>query len=81
MDELLESPQFGEHWARHWMDIVHYSDTHGYGLGTIRPMRPGGIGNYLIREFNADVPYNRLIERAPGRRSAGRSACRARGHR
>ena len=61
VDELLESPQFGEHWARHWMDIVHYSDTHGYEWD-IPAHEAWRYRDYLIRAFNADVPYNRLIE-------------------
>ena len=30
VDRLLESPHYGERWARHWLDVVHYGETHGY---------------------------------------------------
>ena len=30
VDRLLASPQYGERWARHWMDVVHYADSHGF---------------------------------------------------
>ncbi|MCE9533955.1 MAG: PSD1 and planctomycete cytochrome C domain-containing protein [Planctomycetes bacterium] len=60
VDRLLASPQFGERWARHWMDVVHFADTHGYewdhpAKGTWQ------YRDYLIRAFNADVPYRQLI--------------------
>lgn len=60
VQSLLASPHFGEHWARHWMDVVHYSDTHGYEWDT--PAKNAWMyRDYLIRAFNADVPFDRLI--------------------
>ncbi|GMW03386.1 MAG: hypothetical protein AMXMBFR84_45200 [Candidatus Hydrogenedentota bacterium] len=57
---LLNSPHFGERWARHWMDVVHYSDTHGYEWDT--PAKNAWMyRDYLIRAFNDDVPFDRLI--------------------
>ncbi|MFN0198032.1 MAG: DUF1549 domain-containing protein, partial [Planctomycetaceae bacterium] len=57
---LLESPHFGERWARHWMDIVHYTDTHGYEWDT--PAKNAWMyRDYLVRAFNNDVPYRRMI--------------------
>ena len=60
VDELLDSPQFGERWARHWMDWVRYADTHGSegdpGIPNAYRYR-----NYLIRALNADVPYDQLV--------------------
>ncbi|HUE74497.1 MAG TPA: PSD1 and planctomycete cytochrome C domain-containing protein [Pirellulaceae bacterium] len=61
VDRLLASPRHGERWARHWMDVVHYAETHGHDQDRPRenawPYR-----DYLIRTFNADVPYGRFIE-------------------
>jgi hypothetical protein len=37
VDQLLESPRYGERWARHWLDVVHYGDTHGYDKDKPRP--------------------------------------------
>ncbi|MFM2097327.1 MAG: hypothetical protein RIS70_4451, partial [Planctomycetota bacterium] len=37
VDALLEQPQYGERWARHWLDVVHYGDTHGYDKDKLRP--------------------------------------------
>ncbi len=57
---LLDSPQFGERWARHWMDVVHYSDTHGYEWDT--PAKNAWMyRDYLIRAFNQDISFKRLI--------------------
>ena len=63
---LLDSPHFGEHWARHWMDVVHYSDTHGYEWDT--PAKNAWMyRDYLIRAFNADVPFQQLaLEQVAG---------------
>src|SRR5262249_23321772 len=60
VDALLASPHFGERWARHWMDVVHYSDTHGYEWDT--PAKNAWrYRDYLVRAFNADVPFRRLV--------------------
>ncbi|MDE0165794.1 MAG: PSD1 and planctomycete cytochrome C domain-containing protein [Bryobacterales bacterium] len=60
VDRLLHSPRFGEHWARHWLDLVRYGETRGYEwnyeiIGAWR------YRDYLIRAFNADVPYDQLV--------------------
>ena len=61
VDRLLASPRYGERWARHWLDVVHYGDTHGYDKDQPRthawPYR-----DYCVRAFNADTPYARFIE-------------------
>jgi hypothetical protein len=60
VDALLDRPQFGEHWARHWMDVVHYSDTHGYEWDI--PIKGAWrYRDYLIRAFNSDVSYCQLV--------------------
>ncbi len=60
VNELLASPHFGEHWARHWMDVVHYSDTHGYEWD-VPAKNAWRYRDYLIRAFHDDLPYNQLI--------------------
>ena len=60
MDSLLAGPHFGERWARHWMDVVHYTDTHGYEWDA--PAKHAWrYRDYLVRAFNADVPFQQLI--------------------
>lgn len=61
VDRLLASPRHGERWARHWMDVVHFAETHGNDQDAPRenawPYR-----DYLIRSFNDDKPYARFVE-------------------
>lgn len=60
VQSLLDSPHFGERWARHWMDVVHYADTHGYEWDT--PAKNAWMyRDYLVRAFNADVPFQQLV--------------------
>lgn len=55
VDRLLASPQFGERWARHWLDVVHYSDTHGYEWDA--PAKNAYLyRDYVVRAFNSDLP-------------------------
>jgi mono/diheme cytochrome c family protein len=61
VDQLLASPRYGERWARHWLDVVHYGDTHGYDKDKPRP-HAWPYRDYVIRAFNADKPYARFIE-------------------
>ena len=61
VDRLLASPRYGERWARHWLDVVHYGDTHGYDKDKPRP-HAWPYRDYVIRSLNADKPYARFIE-------------------
>lgn len=61
VDEFLGSPQFGERWARHWMDWIRYADSHGSeGDPGIRDS--WRYRDYLIRALNGNVPYDTLVE-------------------
>jgi mono/diheme cytochrome c family protein len=61
VDRYLASPRHGERWARHWLDVVHFGETHGYDKDKPRahawPYR-----DYVIRAFNADKPYGRFVQ-------------------
>ena len=60
VDELLASPHFGERFARHWMDVVRYTDTYGYEWDN--PAKGSHeYRDYLIRAFNGDLPYDRFL--------------------
>ena len=61
VERLLASPQYGERWARHWMDTVHYAETHGNDQDRPRP-NSWPYRDYLIRSFNDDKPYSRFVE-------------------
>lgn len=60
VDRLLDSPRYGERWARHWLDVVHYGDTHGYDKDKRRP-NAWPYRDYVIRAFNSDKPYRRFV--------------------
>ena len=61
VDRLLASPHYGERWARHWLDVVHYGETHGYDKDKPRP-NAWPYRDYVIRAFNADKPYSRFVQ-------------------
>lgn len=61
VDRLLGSPRYGERRARHWLDVVHYADTHGYDKDKRRD-NAWRYRDYVIRSFNADKPYARFIK-------------------
>lgn len=61
VDRLLASPRYGERWARHWLDVVHYGETHGYDKDKPRP-NSWPYRDYVIHAFNDDKPYARFIE-------------------
>ena len=60
VDRLLDSPRYGERWARHWLDVVHYGETHGFDKDKLRrnswPYR-----DWVIRSFQDDKPYARFV--------------------
>ncbi len=61
IDRLLASPHLGERWARHWMDVAHFAETHGHDQDRIRP-NAWPYRDYLIRAFNDDTPYARFVQ-------------------
>ena len=61
VDRLLDSPHYGERWARHWLDVVHYGDTHGYDKDQPRP-NAWPYRDYVIRALNSDKPYARFVQ-------------------
>lgn len=60
VDRLLASPHFGERWARHWMDVVRYAESRGHEDDYIIA-NAWRYRDYLIRAFNADLPYDRFV--------------------
>ena len=61
VDRLLGSPRYGERWARHWLDVVHYGESHGYDKDKPRP-NAWPYRDYVIRSFNSDTPYSRFAQ-------------------
>ncbi|QDU81237.1 Planctomycete cytochrome C [Polystyrenella longa] len=60
VDQLLASPQYGEHWGRHWLDVVRYADSDGWRKDDYRPSA-WRYRDYVIKSFNDDKPYDQFI--------------------
>jgi len=62
VERLLAMPQYGERWARHWLDVARYADTRGY-VGTDDRFFPFSYTyrDYVVRAFNEDLPYDQFI--------------------
>ncbi|MFT5525358.1 MAG: hypothetical protein ACI9HK_003326 [Pirellulaceae bacterium] len=61
VDRLLATPQYGERWGRHWLDVVGYADSEGYVDSD--PVRSWSYAyrDYVIRAFNADMPFDQFV--------------------
>ena len=62
VDRLLASPQYGERWGRHWMDVWRYSDWDGFGA-EVRESQPHiwRWRDWIVESLNRDLPYDRMI--------------------
>jgi hypothetical protein len=60
IDRLVQSPHYGEHWARHWLDVVRYADSGGFETD-IFFSHAWRYRDYVIRSVNADKPFDRFI--------------------
>ncbi|MEQ9379739.1 MAG: DUF1549 and DUF1553 domain-containing protein, partial [Pirellulales bacterium] len=61
IDRLLDSPQYGERWARYWLDLVRYAETCGYERDQTKP-NVWKYRDWVINSLNEDKPYDRFIE-------------------
>lgn len=61
VDRLLASPQYGERWARHWLDVVRYADSGGFEGDRDRPYA-WRYRDYVVSAFNTDKPFDRFIK-------------------
>lgn len=60
VDRLLDSPNYGERWARHWLDVVRFGETQGYERNRIRE-NAWQYRDWVIRAFNQDLPYDKFV--------------------
>ncbi len=60
VDKLLQSPQYGERWGRHWLDVVRFAESGGYEFDGFRP---GAYfyRDWVIRSLNTDLPYDEFV--------------------
>ncbi|MGI9443671.1 MAG: DUF1553 domain-containing protein [Rubripirellula sp.] len=61
IDQLLDSPDYGERYARHWLDLAHYADTHGFERDRRRD-NAWRYRDYVIQSLNDDKPYDRFLQ-------------------
>jgi cytochrome c553 len=60
VDRLLQSPAFGEHWGRHWLDVARYGESTGSARNLPYP-HAWRYRNYVIHAFNSDKPYDQFV--------------------
>ena len=61
IERLLEAPQYGERWARHWLDVAGHIDTEGFGEYAPRRQNAWRYRDYVIRAFNQDKPFDEFL--------------------
>ncbi|QEL17975.1 PSD1 and planctomycete cytochrome C domain-containing protein [Limnoglobus roseus] len=62
VDRLLASPQYGERWGRHWLDVARYADSGGYESDTDRP-KAYHFRDFVIKALNEDMPFDEFVRR------------------
>jgi hypothetical protein len=60
IDRLLASPHYGERWARHWLDVVRFAESHGFEFDRLRE-NAWRYRDYVIDAFNSDKPYDEFV--------------------
>ncbi len=60
VDALLATPQHGERWARHWLDAIHFADTHGFEHDLLRP-HAWRYRDYVVQSFHEDKPWSQFV--------------------
>lgn len=60
VDRLMAKPQYGEHMARYWLDLVRFADTNGIHHDHFRDMSP--YRDWVIRSFNNNLPYDQFVK-------------------
>lgn len=60
IDRLLARPEYGERWARHWLDVVRFAESNGYERDGAKP-QAWRYRDYVIEAFNRDKPFDRFL--------------------
>src|SRR5260370_3349155 len=61
VDRLLDSPQYGERWGRHWLDLARFAESEGFKSDEVRP-NAWRYRDYVIQSFNQTNPYDRFVQ-------------------
>jgi hypothetical protein len=59
VDELLAAPTFGQHWARHWLDLARYADSNGFQADQLRDA--WAYRDWVVDALNADMPFDQFV--------------------
>ncbi len=62
VDKLLASPQHGEKWARHWLDVARYAEDQAHTFGVQPKNQAWRYRDWVIKAFNDDMPYDRFVK-------------------
>jgi hypothetical protein len=62
IDRLLASPQYGEKWARHWLDVARYAEDQAHTFGVKPKTQAWRYRDWVIQAFNSDMPYDRFVK-------------------
>ncbi len=73
VDHVLASPHYGERWARHWLDVVRFSETNGFEMNQPRP-NAWPYRDWVIAALNSDMPYDQFVFNQIAGDSAGQDA-------
>jgi hypothetical protein len=65
VERLLASPAYGERWARHWMDVARFAESHGYEMNTLRP-NAWPYRDWLISALNRDISFGEFLREQLG---------------
>jgi hypothetical protein len=60
VDRLLDSPHYGERWARHWLDLVRFGESQGFERNKFRP-NAWKYRDFVVEALNADMPYDQFV--------------------
>jgi hypothetical protein len=60
VDRLLDSPHYGERWARHWLDVIRFGESQGFERNKLRP-NAWKFRDFVVEAFNADLPYDEFV--------------------
>jgi hypothetical protein len=60
VDRLLASPDYGVHWARHWLDLARFGESNGFERDQLRP-NAWRYRDWVVDAFNSDMPYDRFV--------------------